>query len=1483
MAYESPLAKRNKQKKEPVKQESKKSDYKSPLAIRKQARPANPINPFTNTTPVNFNLQAPSIAASMPKPVKKPFIDVNSSAFDVKKSFDRDLDRSSNLLEAARVVPYRFGAGLESGVGGLINAGNTGIKAAQGISQKFRDLADTKIFGKEPMTDTQKTDYVNNNPYSRVLNPIVNKFDKESQLANQAGSSTNPTIQKAGDLSYMIGNMAPGIAASAGGAPPLLATGLLGASKGGNEALQAQKQDKTVNQQLAVGAATGLNEAITEYLPFSYGGKLVSGQLGKVVSGGIKTALSKLGSKGLKTWVANTMINVAQEVATSPLDQLARNKILGQNEKLFDINTAKQDATGALAISLVFTALGLPSQFRSHQMAQNIVNNGNAPTTEQTSGLQEQIKSDSGVDVASEVSKVADSTIVPPTQKEGLKVPLMDTQVVAKQTNVPIDNTVKNSYSQNNGGDVMSKDRNKKPVGFEQSKILDDKGDLLEVYHGTTGKFDTFDKKYIGNRDEGIYGKGFYFSNNKNTALFYTEEKGSILGKTDASKIISANLNLKNPLRIDFDGNIPVDIKESIKNIYNDKIEIYNETVEPTDNLFGSETKELITNEFDKLSIARILNIIDDSSIFQKALMDKGYDGVVVGNGKEYMVFEPEQIHIKKSTDSTNTQLTQEQPLNTPKTDAHTPTDADFNLDSMVDEQSITQALEKVAEIEKNNPELYLKMNLQLFSEKAKEKLDGIRKSASNSFKNAPVLQDSGFSDQVDLDDYGYKKVSNKEQWDSANKRLDEDVQGTLIDFMGLNKLGGKKGFDTATGEALLVKYSKEGDFKTANRVSIHLAEMMTDAGQTVQAMAILKRLTPEGMLYYANKTLNKVNMELPKGAEKVKLTEDESKLINDVMEEVNKKDYEAIKNRLKENGIKDADKLSDSELEVIGVQMALQTISNKVPSDFTSKQQSIRRISMLLNPKTQVRNIVGNTIVTSAENISQVVSANLDKLTSIFTGERKTLLPQITPQVKGFIKGFQDAIRDYKLGIDTSNSGGGAYEVQRSKQVFKNKTLNKVNNFLSFIMTLGDRPFYQAAYNERIAELEKIGNEITNDTKLQAHEYALDKVFQNSTEISKAASEIKRTLNRANIGGFGLGDAATPFTKTPANILRKGVQYTPLGIVSAVKSFNAEISVKGGLKVKTDFKQKEFTDSIARSLVGTSIMTVGYLLAKAGFATGDYDKSKDKETLQNLAGETNYSFKIGDSYYSFDWAQPISIPLSVGIDFYASAKSEDDLMKAIGNGLVSGGNSLIKQSMLQGITRMLGGYSPSQGIADTIKYAPLQYFPTILNQIGKTSDPYQRKTETLGDRAKAKIPGLRNTLSPKLDPFGSPLSNNQGRGTASKIAENFLYPGTVNKTSSDNITKELIRLTKTSSEKGFLPNVAPNSFTQDSVTVQLDLKQRNKFQEIMGKANYEGMKSKMLEPMYKLMTNEEKIKALEKINKKSYSKAKEHFIKGGK
>lgn len=86
------------------------------------------------------------------------------------------------------------------------------------------------------------------------------------------------------------------------------------------------------------------------------------------------------------------------------------------------------------------------------------------------------------------------------------------------------------------------------------SKVVDDNGEPLVVYHGTKSEFTVFDIKKAGVSDSGVVGKAFYFTPFKSQADNIANS--SMYGKGNGNNTISTFINLKNPAIIQ-DGTFP--------------------------------------------------------------------------------------------------------------------------------------------------------------------------------------------------------------------------------------------------------------------------------------------------------------------------------------------------------------------------------------------------------------------------------------------------------------------------------------------------------------------------------------------------------------------------------------------------------------------------------------------------------------------------------------------------------------------------------------------------------------------------------------------------------------------------------------------------------------------------------------------------------------------------------------------------------------
>lgn len=83
---------------------------------------------------------------------------------------------------------------------------------------------------------------------------------------------------------------------------------------------------------------------------------------------------------------------------------------------------------------------------------------------------------------------------------------------------------------------------------FGASKMLDESGAPMVLYHGTKSDFASFDMKKFGTSDEGIVGKGFYFTYNPEEASGYALNEQ--FGKGEGPNVVPVFLSIANPFII---------------------------------------------------------------------------------------------------------------------------------------------------------------------------------------------------------------------------------------------------------------------------------------------------------------------------------------------------------------------------------------------------------------------------------------------------------------------------------------------------------------------------------------------------------------------------------------------------------------------------------------------------------------------------------------------------------------------------------------------------------------------------------------------------------------------------------------------------------------------------------------------------------------------------------------------------------------------
>lgn len=113
-----------------------------------------------------------------------------------------------------------------------------------------------------------------------------------------------------------------------------------------------------------------------------------------------------------------------------------------------------------------------------------------------------------------------------------------------------------------------------------------------------------------------------------------------------------------------------------------------------------------------------------------------------------------------------------------------------------------------------------------------------------------------------------YDKVANKESLDKAFERLNKDGQVESTRWFNKESVNADA-TDVAEGWILLKQYADNGDYDSMVEVAKKMRDIGSKAGQTVQAFNIMERMTPEGIVKYAQSELTEAYNQMIKNKSK--------------------------------------------------------------------------------------------------------------------------------------------------------------------------------------------------------------------------------------------------------------------------------------------------------------------------------------------------------------------------------------------------------------------------------------------------------------------------------------------------------------------------------------------------------------------------------------------------------------------------------------
>lgn len=546
--------------------------------------------------------------------------------------------------------------------------------------------------------------------------------------------------------------------------------------------------------------------------------------------------------------------------------------------------------------------------------------------------------------------------------------------------------------------------------------------------------------------------------------------------------------------------------------------------------------------------------------------------------------------------------------------------------------------------------------------------------------------------------------------------------------------------------------------------------------------------------------------------------------------------------------GIDIPDSLIDKFVQAAGErkQAALDQIymnaAAQIPATLGEKFNALRHMAMLGSTTTHIRNFGATGAFRPMASIKRTISAGIQAATLdqqnrtaavIGIGkESRELLSWAksdakTDTAKSMIKGT------YQNGDEARNA------IAEYRTIFKNKGLESTRQFISNALEAEDMVWKKREYALTLASFLKsrgytaqqaqsgsVPENIMAEGRQLAVQEALKSTFNDQNRFSDMMSKFRKKgsdpVSKAmNIMAEGI----LPYTRTPANIGIRGVEYSPAGLL---KSFvDLTVGVKNGKKTVA-----QGIDELAAGLTGTGVLALGIGLA-AGMVPGVRLVGEIPEDDEQEEATQEYAIEIGGKSYGIGWVAPATIPLFVGANLYNRLRSAEgdgeldawDYASAFIGALKSGVDPILELSCMSGINYAIEKMSYEETAGDKMTsllyHAATSYFlqavPTVFGQIEKAAEPNKKKTfsnaetdvqraveQTIGSTFR-KLPGDPYQID-SVDAYGN--IQKEPDNPALRIFNAFLNPTTVQDIDRSPLTMEIKRLNSVQPESVNMPSI---------------------------------------------------------------------------
>lgn len=724
----------------------------------------------------------------------------------------------------------------------------------------------------------------------------------------------------------------------------------------------------------------------------------------------------------------------------------------------------------------------------------------------------------------------------------------------------------------------------------------------------------------------------------------------------------------------------------------------------------------------------------------------------------------------------------------------------------------------------------------------------------------------------------------------------------------------GKTSADDVAKATLLYNYlvssTDQQSQDIAADVFTSLSQLATNSGRSLQLFNMFRQMTPDGQMKTIQNEIARYTARLKRLGN---VSQDFTFQTDDALFQEFRDAAEANRNA------KTPEEQAETQQRLRDAQNAIyKNAAAQMPSTFKAKWDAWRYMAMMGNAKTNVRNIAGNLAFVPYTEAKRIMGSVFEKflpkeqrtksVLNPLSGEDRKLRSWAQSDAK--TADVNDALKySAKLGDDV-----GMSVIQENRRIFKSGILEGARKLAEALPAKGDMLFKNREYSVSLAGFLKArgysyadiesGN-IDTAVLDEGRNYAINEAMKATFNDCNAFSDfLANDLRYKGDNPFGkalniLGEGVMPFRRTPANIVVRMVENSPVGLVKGAWNMATQVH-NGNVSAATAI------DQLAAGLTGTGAMVLGYALAKG--IGGVKLRGSEADEGEERRGYQAYSieFSIGGQEYSYtiDWAAPANLPLFVGANIYSLLENAgaDTGLSKFTSAVYSMGTMLepmLSLSCMSSLNDILeaGKYAgEGEAIYSVLSQGATSYFtqgiPALARQTAQAlqenkqstfannSDPLLRDLE----RKAAGVPFAGAAFQrDTVNAWGETESRGGG---FERVINAYFNPGTLNAIDNSALEQEVFRLNESQPDSVAPPDTAKTISYTDAdgerhSNHRLTKEEYNTLATVQGQTAKAILEEAIESDVYKSMTDDQKAKVFDYVYDYAREKGRTEAIEG--